>query len=106
MMLPYMRLQGEQTYITEEYVSSPPALVIIDDYGAVWALGLNMAAPTDAMKERYQTRWDAPNGEFAFDVLRNGQPTGEWASRIERRKGKVRIFCRGGWKQWTGQSFV
>lgn len=106
MTLPYMILQGEQTYITEEYVSSPPALVIIDDYGAIWTLGLQMAAPTDAIKERYQTRWDAPNGEFAFDVLRNGQPTGEYASRIERRKGKVRIFCRGGWKQWTGRSFV
>ena len=52
MMLPYMRLQSEQTYITEEYVSSPPALVIIDDYGAVWTLGLHMAAPTDALKER------------------------------------------------------
>ena len=105
-MLSYMKLQGEQTHITEEYVSSPPALVIIDGYGAVWTLGLQMAAATDDMKERYKTRWDAPNGEFAFDVLRNGQPTGEWASRIERRKGKIRIFCRGGWKQWTGQSFV
>ena len=106
MILPYMTLQGEQQYITEDYVSSPPALVILDETGTVWTLGLQMGAPSDEVKERYRTRWDAPRGEFAFDVLRNGQPTGEWASRIERRKGRVRIFTRDGWKQWSGRSFI
>lgn len=106
MILPYMRLQGEQTHITEEYVSSPPALIILDEQGTVWTLGLQMAAPTDALKERYRTRREAPQGEFAFDVLRNGQPTGEVASRIERRRGKIRIFTREGYKTWTGRSFI
>jgi len=83
----------EQTHITEEYVSSPPALLIVDETGAVWTLGMQM--------ERFNT----PRGEYSFPVLRNAQPTGEIASRIERRGGKIRIFTTTGWKQWTGRSF-
>jgi len=32
--------------------------------------------------------------------------TGEIASRIERRAGRVRIFTEAGWKRWTGTTFV
>src|SRR5689334_22102655 len=100
---PYMKLLSEQTHITESYVSSPPALVIIDERGDTWTLGFTLAAPNlSALKERYETRWEAPRGEFAFNVLRNGQNVGEFASRIERRHGKVRIFTTTGWKRWTG----
>ena len=85
--------QATQTHITENYVSSPPALLIVDETGAVWTLGMQM--------ERY----DTPRGEYSFPVLRNAVATGEWASRIERRGGKIRVFTRDGWKQWTGKTF-
>ena len=95
MNYPWMRLQGEQRHITESYVSVPPALTITDERGAVWTLGFT-TAPT----------WQAPSGEFAFNVLRNGMETGESASRIERRNNRIGIFTRQGWKHWTGLSFV
>jgi hypothetical protein len=88
----YFKLQGEQHFITENYVSTPPALMVLDETGAVWALGMQQVT--------------GPRGEYAFDVLRDGQPTGEFASRIERRGGKVRIFTVSGWKNWTGRMFV
>lgn len=82
---------AQQTHITENYVSTPPALFIIDEAGAVWTLGLKHTM--------------GPRGEYAFPVLFNGIDTGEWASRIERRNGKIRIFTLTGWKNWTGKSF-
>jgi hypothetical protein len=106
-MFPFMKLQGPQTHITEPYVSVPPALVIVDETGAVWTLGFQMAAPTSALQQRYETRIEAPNGEFAFTVLRDGQRVcDEFASRIERRQGRIRIFTRSGWKHWCGRSFI
>jgi len=91
---PFMRPQGEQQHVTENYVSVPPALTITDEYGAVWTLGMKVAP-----------KHKAPDGEFAFAVLRNGINTGEIASRIERRSGKVKIFTAEGWKTWTGANF-
>jgi len=84
----------EQTHITEAYVATPPALFIIDEANNHWALGY-----------KYQNLPDAPKGEYAFNVLVNGKSTGEFASRIERRFGKVRIFTRNGFKTWNGRSF-
>jgi len=92
MILPYMVPNEPQTFITEEYVSSPPAARIVDETGAHWALGFEYGP--------------APAGEFAFSVLRNGKPTGEFASRIERRGGRIRIFTVNGFKHWTGRSFA
>lgn len=94
MIYQYM-LPAEQKHITETYVSSPPALVITDIDGARWCLG-----------DQFARMDDSPRGEFAFNVLRNGVQTGEFASRIERRRGKIRIFTRQGWKSWTGRGFV
>lgn len=94
-VLPYMVPSGPQTHITESYVSTPPALLIVDERGAHWTLG-----------ETFARMSDAPGGEFAFNVLRNGMDTGEFASRIERRQGKIRIFTRQGWKVWSGRSFI
>jgi hypothetical protein len=94
-LFPFMRLQGEQQYETENYVSIPPALTITDETGAVWTIGFQTP---------HQDRW--PNGEYAFDVLRSGVFVGEYASRIERRGGRIRIFTRDGWKWWRGNSFV
>lgn len=95
LILPYMKLQGPQLHVTESYVSVPPALTITDEQGAVWTIG-------------YQTapRAKTPDGEFAFDVLRNGVPTGDFASRVERRNGRIRIFTADGWQRWTGHSFI
>ena len=91
---PYRTPRAEQVHITDNYVSVPPALTITDEANSVWTLGL-LAAP----------KHKCPEGEFAFAVLRNGFDTGEIASRIERRNGKVRIFTVEGWKKWTGNSF-
>jgi hypothetical protein len=90
--LTFMLPPLQQTHITEEYVSSPPALIIVDESGAVWTLGF--------------TQISGPRGEYAFPVLRNGRETGEYASRIERRGGKIRIFTVNGFKRWTGKSFL
>lgn len=92
-VLPYMTQQKE--HITESYVASPPALTIFDETGAVWTLG-NMTAP----------KGRAPDGEYAFNVLRNGLETGEIASRIERRNNRIRVFTEDGWKRWNGRTFI
>lgn len=89
--LDYMRPQGPQTHITEDYVCTPPALAITDETGAIWTLGFNQ---------------ELCRGEFAYDVLRNGFPTGEKANRIERRGGKISIFGAEGRKTWNGRSFI
>ena len=94
-LLPYMVPRGPQTHITESYVSSPPALVIVDERGAYWTLG-----------ESYARLDDSPRGEFAFNVLRNGRDTGVYASRIERRNGRIRVFTRQGWLTWSGKGFL
>jgi hypothetical protein len=94
MIYDYMRKPKEQLFITEPYVSTPPALWIHDERGDVWTLGTE-----------YQQQRDAPNGEFSFNVLKNGLETGCYASRIERRNGKIRAFTRQGWRIWNGQSF-
>lgn len=87
----FARRKGPQTHVTEDYVSSPPALHITDERGDVWVLGFNTSVS---------------GGEFAFDVLRNGLPVGEKANRIERRNGKISIFGPEGRKIWNGRSFV
>jgi len=91
-ILPYMLPPKEPFHLTENYVSSPPALTIFDEAGAVWCLDNDMQP--------------GPHGEYAFSVLRNGVRTGEVASRIERRNGKIRVFTVKGWRCWTGRSFV
>ena len=94
---PYMAPQGPQKHITESYVSSPPALIIVDEAGIIWTLGMQFG--------HEQGGFD-PKGEFCFEVLANGHKTGEYASRIERRGGRIRIFTHSGWKRWTGRVFV
>ena len=92
---PFMAPQVEQEHETENYVAVPPALIITDAQNNVWTLGFQTAP---------QGR--SPDGEFAFNVLKNGMETGEVASRIERRSSRIRIFTCDGWKRWTGSSFI
>lgn len=94
-MFPWMKLQGEQKFVTESYISVPPALTILDEQGAIWTLGFDIGP-----KDR------TPAGEFAFNVLRNGVETGAIASRIEMRGNRIGVFTRDGWKRWSGISFV
>lgn len=89
-ILPFMVRQGEQSHVTENYISVPPALHLTDGVGAVWTLGFKMAP-----KEL------SPGGEFAFPVLRDGVYIGEIASRLELKNGRVRVFTKDGWKQWS-----
>lgn len=90
----YMLPEKEQTHVTEPYVAVPPALHITDSANNVWTLGYSYATPINASR-----------GEFTFNVLLNGKETGEFASRIEMRFGKIRIFTRAGFKTWNGHSF-
>jgi hypothetical protein len=91
----YMRRPAQQTHITDAYVSTPPALLIVDERGDVWTLGT-----------QYGRMDEAPNGEFSFNILRNGMDTGLFGSRIERRHGKIKVFTRHGWRIWNGRSFT
>ena len=95
LLAPFAKPRAEQVYETEAYVAVPPALIITDERNDVWTLGF-MTAP----------RGKTPDGEFAFDVLKNGKWCGEFASRIERRGGRVRIFTSEGWRHWNGNSFI
>lgn len=90
--LTYMTRPGEQTHITEAYVSSPPALTITDERGDLWCLGFQGGRVS--------------GGEFAYNVLRNGVGVGEMANRIERRGGRIRIFTATGWKRFNGNTFI
>jgi|SRR6185312_14139140 len=91
-------------FITENYVSSPPAAWVVDSAGAVFELGTQRYVDPNAtaFRQRYDTD---PRGQFAFNVICNGVDTGEFASTIERRKGRIRIYTREGWKVWNGRSF-
>jgi hypothetical protein len=74
-----------QTYYrenaTQPYVTIPPALIITDANGATWTLGF---------------KYVENRGQFFFNVLRNDVDTGEMASNIEYRIGKIRIMCSDG----------
>lgn len=88
-----LRKRTEHNFETENYVSSPPALWIVDETNTTWTLGFNPG--------------EGPRGEFSFNVLRDGRNTGVWASRIERRNRRIRCFTKDGWKTWSDkfQSF-
>lgn len=83
---PFFYPKKEQFYITDSYVSVPPALYVTDTGNNVWTFGFKTAHPEDS-----------PYGEFAFNVLRNGKDTGHIASRIEIRGSRVRVLTKKGW---------
>lgn len=89
---PFMKRQKEQVHITENTVSSPPALVLTDERGDRWCLGTIGAVIV--------------GGEFAYPVVWNGRYTGEVACRIEMTGGRIKIFTAEGFKRWTGRAFV
>ena len=94
-LFPWMRGPEEQFMVTESYVSVPPALLIIDEQNNAWTIGFNVG-PRDK----------SPDGEYAWNVLRNGFEAGVLASRIEMRGNRIRVFTKNGWMRWTGRDFV
>lgn len=101
MIYDYMRKPKAQLFQTENYVSSPPALWIHDECGHVFTLATDQPPHPDL----------AARGEYTFMV--NWSPavnqviqTGIWASRIERKQGKVRAWTRQGWRTWDGKQFI
>jgi len=68
---------------TESYVVVPPALIITDSDGGTWTFGTEF------------------NTYGEINVLRNDVDTGEFAQRIEYRKGVVKLFGRGGWRSFS-----
>src|SRR6266536_1205057 len=90
----FMRPPGPHWPITEPYVSIPPALVIHDNEGAIWTLGF------DYDEREWRT------GRYEYDIVRNGQKTGEFGRIIEFRRGQVKIWGAEGWRAWNGRCFV
>jgi len=68
---------------TESYVVIPPAYIITDSDGGTWTFGTEF------------------NVYGEINVLRNDIDTGEFAQRIEYRKGVVKLFGRGGWRSFS-----
>lgn len=65
---------------TESDVTIPPAYIITDSDGGTWTFGTEF------------------NVHGEINVLRNDVSTGEFAQRIEYRKGVVWLFGRDGWR--------
>lgn len=99
-IMPYAIRRGEQTFETESYVSTPPAAVVMDSAGSVWTLGLEFHP------DGWRGHEGVQRGEFCFNVLRDGIDVGEWAMRIERRSGRIKIYGPDGWKAWNGRTFI
>lgn len=91
---PFMAKGREDSPESEPDVTCPPALVIRDREKNTWTMGF--ARPH---RDPHRT------GEYEFNVVRNGLSTGEYACRIEYRKGKIRIFGHEGWRFWNGNNF-
>lgn len=77
---------------TDRDVEIPPAMLITDETGAMWSIGTV-----------YQLGRD---GEFEWNVIRNDRDTGEFASKVVYRKGRVSIYGQGNRKIWNGRTFV
>lgn len=93
-LLAFMRPQGPHMPVTENYVCSPPALTVRDNDGSVFTLGF------DYDEREWRT------GRWEYDIVRNGEKTGEFGRIIERRQGRVRIWGADGWRTWNGRCFV
>ncbi len=95
MILDYMKKGYTKEFITDMYVSSPPAAYIVDERGNVFTLGF-----------KYQEERDSPKGHYSFNILINGKDTGQYGTHIERRNGKIRVFTKYGFKIWNGNCFI
>jgi hypothetical protein len=90
----HMKPQGPHMPITESYVSIPPALFIRDEQNTLWTLGFD-----------YDER-EWRGGRFEYDIVRNGEKTGDFGRIIEFRGRRLRIWGSEGWRTWNGRCFV
>lgn len=90
----HMKPQGPAMPITEPYVCIPPALWIRDNEDALWTLGFD-----------YDER-EWRGGQYEYDIVRNGEKTGDFGRTIEFRRGKVIIWGADGRRVWNGRAFV
>ena len=88
-----------EQFITESYVSVPPARWILNERGEVFTLGIDIGP---------QSEW--PGGQYGWQVLvdqgQGARYTGCVASQLERRNRQVRAFTRQGWRTWNGHVFL
>lgn len=68
---------------SESDVVIPPAYIITDSDGGTWTFGNEFSV----------------HGEI--NVLRNDIDTGEFAQKIEYRKGRVWLFGKSGWRHFS-----
>lgn len=68
---------------SESYVVIPPAYIITDSDGGTWTFGTEF------------------NTYGEINVLRNDVDVGEFAQRIEYRKGVVRLFGKSGTRTFS-----
>lgn len=85
-------------FISNEYAECPPHVIIVDEEGHVWTMGLQeRMGYTERNLKMEAAGWE-------FTVLVDGHWTGEWAAKIVRRKGRIAIFGSQGWKRWRPES--
>lgn len=68
---------------SESYVIIPPALIITDSDGGTWTFGTEF------------------NAYGEINVLRNDVDIGEFAQRVEYRKGVVMLFGKSGMRTFS-----
>jgi hypothetical protein len=88
---------------TESYVTCPPALMAVDAVGNIWTLGVQ------EKMQYFERRVNLDPAGWEFDVRVNDVWTGEWASKITCKQGRIEIFGDYGksrHKRWTGTQFV
>lgn len=91
---PYARQGKGFEYISQSYEASPPAAYIISSDRKTFVLGV-LKVPLH----------DSPDGHYGYNVLVDGNDTQLFASHIEKRNNRVRIFTRNGWLYWNGKHF-
>lgn len=75
---------------TETYVEVPPALIITDERGDVWSLGL---------------QYVFHGQRLLYNVICNDLDMGEMAEKIVF-DGRVKIYGAERWKIWNGRAFI
>lgn len=94
----FMKPVGPHMPITDGYVTVPPALTIRvqkkDGTHDVWTLGF------DYDEREWRT------GKWEYDIVLNGNKTGEFGRVIQWQGNKLKIWGADGWRTWTGRQFV
>lgn len=71
---------------SENYVTVPPAFMIVDSEGGVWTLG---------------NKYVEHNGAYEFNVVRNDVDMDQMATKIAMEAGIVTIYGSAGRRRWS-----